>query len=140
MLPNMERWGNQLPKYLGKYFITRAHLFTSLMVELHQDKNRFSSLCNCLCRHSLAHTYVHLIFSFKAEEYLLNFDEDLFKDISTSGLVGILHNCTDVYGACQNVPNSYRFPGKSNLSTLSKYISIIDDEVVKTMKTHEEIP
>ena len=55
-------------------------------------------------------------------------------------MVGILHNCTDVYGACQNVPNSYRFPGKSNLSTLSKYISIIDDEVVKTMKTHEEIP
>ena len=85
-------------------------------------------------------SHVHLIFSFKAEEYLLNFDEDLFKDISTSGLVGILHNCTDVYGACQNVPNSYRFPGKSNLSTLSKYISIIDDEVVKTMKTHEEIP
>ena len=85
-------------------------------------------------------SHVHLIFSFKAEEYLLNFDEDLFKDISTSGLVGILQNCTDVYGACQNVPNSYRFPGKSYLSTLSKYISLIDDEVVKTMKTHEEIP
>ena len=45
MLPNMERWGNQLPKYLGKYFITRAQLLTSFMVEIHQDKNRFSSLC-----------------------------------------------------------------------------------------------
>ena len=41
MLPNMERWGNQLPKYLGKYFITRAQLSTSFMVELHLDKTDF---------------------------------------------------------------------------------------------------
>ena len=54
-------------------------------------------------------------FSLKAVQYLHEMDEDFFRDIAESGLVGILQDavtCQEAFPACfETELNSYRHPG-----------------------------
>ena len=73
------------------------------------------------------------ISSFKAEEYLQEFNEELFEDISASGLVGILHNCDEVYQPCSTLPKSYRYPGYTDSSVLHRFSMFIEGDPIKVL-------
>ena len=57
-----------------------------------------------------------MLFSVKAVQYLHEMDQDFFRDIAESGLVGILQDavtCQEAFPACfeTELKTSYRHPG-----------------------------
>ena len=62
----------------------------------------------------------------------MELNQYLFNDISTSGLVGILHNCDEVFGNCTKLPKSYRFPGYTKSSIASRFPSFFDEELINS--------